>query len=185
MSIFLKTVRAWLPMAFALTVVSALAYVAVQQSYRQSANDPQIQMAEDAANAVAAGVAPQSLVPSGTVAIETSLAPYLVFYGQDGTPILGNGLLNGALPKLPAGVFTYTANAGEDRITWQPAPGIREAAIVTRIGGASSTAGFVMAGRSLREVEHREDQLELTTDIAWIIALIGTFLLEAWVLMVK
>src|SRR5271154_1856176 len=118
MSNFMRILKRWYPLAFAVTVVCALAYAAVQQDYRQSANDPQIQMAEDAAAALASGTAAQTLVPSDTVNIGTSLAPYLVFYSASGTPVMGNGLLNGALPNLPQGLFTYTAGAGEDHVTW-------------------------------------------------------------------
>ena len=42
------------------------------------------------------------------------------------------------------------ARRGEDRLTWQPEPGVRSATVVVHYQGAQ--AGFVMAGRSLREV---------------------------------
>jgi hypothetical protein len=45
----------------------------------------------------------------------------------------------------------------EDRITWQPAPGVRVAAVIVPYGGQQP--GFVLAGRSLRLVEQREDAL--------------------------
>ena len=179
----MRVLKAWYPLAFAVTVVCGLSYSAVQQAYRQSANDPQIQMAEDAAAAVSAGAAPQTLVPSVTVNLGRSLAPYMVFYGAGGQPIIGNGLLNGSLPNLPSGVFEYTSKTGEDRITWEPATGIREAAVIVREGGPQG--GFVMAGRSLREVESREGQLELITDLAWIIALVGTLILKGWTVMTE
>jgi hypothetical protein len=142
-------------------------------------------MAEDAASALGSGTAPQSLIPSETVNINTSLAPYLVFYSASGTPTMGNGLLGGALPNLPSDIFTYTASAGEDRVTWQPASDVREAAVLVRVGDADAPEGFVLAARSLREVEAREGSLELITDIAWIIALVGTLALEAWVVFTK
>jgi hypothetical protein len=63
------------------------------------------------------------------------------------------------------GVFDYTRAHGQDRITWQPRSGVRSAAIVARYGGAHP--GFVLAGRSLREVEAREDRLTLMVGIAW------------------
>ena len=45
------------------TVAFGTLYAAVQQDYRQSANDPQIAMAEDAANALKGGDVPASVVP--------------------------------------------------------------------------------------------------------------------------
>ena len=56
--IFLK----WLPLACLATFLAGLGYVAVQQSYRQSANDPQIQMSEDISAALASGAPVQALV---------------------------------------------------------------------------------------------------------------------------
>lgn len=156
--------KRWLPLAFAATMLCGLVYGAVQQSYRQSANDPQIQMAEDAAAAIAGSA-------TGTVDIARSLSPYLVFYSDAGVPSGGNGLLNGRFPSLPQGIFDYVRAVGETRVTWQPEPGVRQAIVVVRIGG--SQPGFVMAGRSLREVEVRENELELIVFAAWIVTLVG------------
>ena len=49
MNFFVRVFLKWLPLGVAVTLVCALIYATVQQNYRQSANDPQIQMAEDAA----------------------------------------------------------------------------------------------------------------------------------------
>src|SRR5438270_7168527 len=57
----------WLPVALAITVLSGLVYVAVQQDLRQGANDPQIQMAEDAAVQLEAGQQPAAVVGAGKV----------------------------------------------------------------------------------------------------------------------
>ncbi|HET7225238.1 MAG TPA: hypothetical protein VFK69_05925, partial [Candidatus Eisenbacteria bacterium] len=56
-----------LPVLVALTALCGLTYVSVQQSHRQTANDPQLQLAGDAARALAAGAAPQAVVPAGRV----------------------------------------------------------------------------------------------------------------------
>ena len=152
-----------LPTAFAATMIAGIFYAAIQQVYRQSANDPQIQMAEDA-------IAPP---PGNIIYIDKSLAPYMVFYGEDGTPVSGDGVLDGSLPNLPSGVFNYTRVAGEDRFTWQPSPGVREAVVLVHL---TNDAGFVMAGRSLREVEQRESQLELIVWFGWVLTMIGLFI---------
>jgi hypothetical protein len=52
-------------------------------------------------------------------------------------------------------VLDYVRANGEDRITWQPEPGVRIAAVVTRFAGNDS--GFVLAGRNMREAQKRED----------------------------
>src|SRR5579864_1287015 len=94
-------IKQWLPLAFLTTVVCGLVYGAVQQNFRQSANDPQIQMAEDAAVALNTGTPLTSLAPVRTVDIAASLSPYLVFYNDTGAPIGGDGFLHGNLPALP------------------------------------------------------------------------------------
>ena len=138
-----------------------------------STDSRQIQMAEDAAAALAAGREPQSLLPSGQVDIAASLAPYLVIFDDAGEPIATSAMLDGQAPRLPRGVFDYVRRHGEDRITWQPRPGVRSAIVVTRING--ERPGFVLAGRSLREVEKRERQLTATVGLAWVAALAGSF----------
>jgi hypothetical protein len=92
-------------------------------------------------------------------------------YDQAGKPVAGSGELNGKLPTLPEGVFKYAKNKGEDRITWQPEKGIRSAIVVVSYNSPNAQGGFVMAGRSLREVEKREHQLTVRVALLWIISL--------------
>ncbi|MDO8689297.1 MAG: hypothetical protein Q7R39_04695 [Dehalococcoidia bacterium] len=144
----------------------------MQQDLRQSANDPQIQMAEDAALAIEKGQAPQSVVPSTTVDISKSLAAYLIVFDDAGKPVASSAQLDGQTPRPPSGVFDQVRQRGEDRITWEPKPGVRSAAVVARFSGLQS--GFVLAGRSLREVEKREDGLRLEVVMAWALSLAAT-----------
>ena len=166
--------KKWIPFGFLSVVLCGLVYLTAQQSLRLSANNPQIQMAEDTAASINNGTEPLLLVPQGSVNLATSLSPYLAIFDASGTPIAGNGLLEGKLPSLPAGVFNYTRTAGEDRFTWQPRTGVRNAVVLIHTN--SPTASFVLAGRSLREVEAQENQLAVDVGIALITALIGTFL---------
>lgn len=166
--------RVFFPLAVVITLFSGMLYVAVQQVLRQSANDPQIQMAEDAASALASGKPVESVVPASVVDIAASLSPYLVVYDDAGKPIAASGLLQNQMPTLPPGVFDYVRQKGEDRITWQPDPGVRSAAVVTRAGG--SRPGFVLAGRSLREVENRETNMEQLLGLGWLGTLLAAFI---------
>ena len=156
------------------TLLCGLVYLAVQQSLRWGANDPQIQMAEDAAAALSAGGTPGSMPPAVQVEISASLAPFMVIYNAKGEPLASSGLLHGAVPLLPPGVFDYTRQNNEDRISWQPESGVRIAAVVVAYGGTQP--GFVLAGRSLREVEKRESQVEQLTGIAWLVTLVVSLL---------
>jgi hypothetical protein len=77
----------------------------------------------------------------------------------------------------------YVRSHGEDRVSWQPEPGVRIAAVIIRYQGAQS--GFVLAGRSLREVEVREDNAEAYAGAAWVVTLAATLIacaLGEWIL---
>src|SRR5262249_54008481 len=138
------------------TVLCFLVYLAVQQTLRESANDPQIQMAEDAATLFSSGAAlsPALLQPAQPIDVAKSLAPFMIFYDDDERVVASTGALRGQPPSPPPGVFDYVRQNGEERGTWQPEPGVRIASVVVRANG--TRAGFVLAGRSLREVEKRE-----------------------------
>jgi len=167
-------VRYWLPIAILATGLAWLPYVVGQQVLRQSANDPQIQMAQDTAAKLEDGQSIQQVVPAEKVDIAKSLAPYIIIFDTNGKPVASSALLNGQTPTIPAGVFDDVRQTGEDRITWQPQPGVRSAIVVTPFKGP--TSGFVLAGRSLREVEQRESGVMLLSLLAWPTLLITTLL---------
>ena len=167
----------WLLSAIIICGLCGIFYAIIQQELRSNADDPQIQMAEDAAAQLASGQQVQSIVPMQKVDIATSLAPYIIIFDNTGKPIASSAQLNGQTPTIPAGIFDYVRQNGEDRITWQPQPGVRSAIVVTQFKGANS--GFVVAGRSLREVEIREDDALHTTLIFMIALLLVTFMATA------
>jgi hypothetical protein len=171
----LKTIlKYWLLVAIIITGLCGISYAAIQQVIRQAANDPQIQMAEDAASKLANGQPAQLVVSAEKVDIANSLAPYLIVFDAQGKPIAASAQLDGLTPTIPAGIFDYVKLHGEDRLTWQPRPGVRSAIVVTQFKGA--TSGFVLAGRSLREVEKREDNLEQIIGLGCIVLLVVTLL---------
>ena len=170
-----KTIlKYWLVMAVTIAGLVGLCYAAVQQDIRQSANDPQIQIAEDSAAKLADGQSVQNVVPSEKVDIAKSLAPYIIVFDTTGKPLASSALLDGQTPTIPAGVIDYVKQNGEDRITWQPQFGVRSAVVVTQFKG--STSGFILVGRSLREVEIREDNIFHLLLVGWIGMLFATFL---------
>jgi len=165
--------KSWWPLAVAVTLMCGLVEVTVQQSYRQSANDPQIQMAEDGAAALARGTSVNALVPSAPVAMESSLAPFVMVYNNSGELIASSATLNGKKPTVPSGVLVAAAKTGENRVTWQPSPSARSAIVAAHYASAQHV-GYVVVGRSLREVEKRESQLEIRVILAWIVTLATT-----------
>ena len=177
--------RSWLPLAITITGLCGLVSVTVQQNYRQSLNDPQIQMAEDASVALAHGATPAAVVPRGEkIDIAKSLAPFIAVYDKSGTALESSGILAGAPPTPPIGVFEAarasegkdTSQAGENRVTWEPFYGVRQAIVVVAV---PQTGQFVVAGRNMREVEEREGRLTTMVALAWIATLAASFLATA------
>ena len=174
---FSSAFKAWLPFAVIIIIFAGLVYGAVQQNYRQSANDPQIQVAQDISNAVALGqAAPDTIVPANPTAdMAQSLSTFVIIYSATSSPIGASVGLDGKIPSLPAGVADYASLHGQDRFTWQPKPGVRVAAVVEHFAGP--VPGFVLVGRSLKEIELRENNLTLMCAAAAAIALVLVFLM--------
>src|SRR5947209_5104822 len=86
-----------------------------------------------------------------------------------GNAVASSAQLHGQQPPFPTSVFDAAREHGQDRITWQPEHGVRSAVVVQRWVG-----GFVVAGRSLRSTEEREDQILLLTVLMWLLTLGAT-----------
>lgn len=154
-----------LVLTFLVSVLALMTYIVGQQVLRHDANDPQVQIASDAAGDLEAGAAPQSVLPARSVDIGRSLAPFLIVYDESGTPIAGSGNLHGSAPRPPTGVFNAVRQSKHSTLTWQPEPGVRIASVTYHYSGARP--GFVLVGRSLREVEDRESMLFKLVAIGW------------------
>jgi hypothetical protein len=146
------------------TILTGLIYVNVQQVYRSNANDPQIQLANEINSNLNAGRSIERLWPD-SIDLQTSLSVFAALYDEHGQPLKASALLDGKIPQLPPGVFDFAKNQGEDRVTWQPRSGVRMALVVIR--GNFSPVAYVAVGRSLKEVEVREQNLMKTTAISW------------------
>ena len=168
-----KIMKRWLVTAAVSTVLCLLVYASTQQVLRQSANDPQIQMAEDAANALSRGNDISKVLPATNIDISESLSPFIIAYNYNRDPIASSGTLQGRIPVPPRGVFDHAKVNGENRLTWQPERGVRIASVIVSYGG--SNPGFVLAGRSLRETEVRESRMVSFAGISLLIILVVSF----------
>jgi hypothetical protein len=166
----------YLGAAIIIVLIFGTGYVAVQQSLRQGANDPQIQLAEDAANKLNRGATASSVVGSEKVSVSSSLAPFIIVYNSQGNEIASSAELDGQTPDLPKGVLHNTTPTHHDIVTWQPDSGVRIAAVT-----ASYNDGYVLAGRSLREVEKRESDLTAAVGLGLGLSLVvlgGVYLVQ-------
>src|SRR5581483_4770876 len=176
-NIFLKTFKTWLPLALVAAVFWVTLYWAVQQNYRMSANDPQIQIAEDIASAISLGAPADSVAPqTGNTDIRQSLSPFLMIYDDSGKLIGSSAILDGKNPEFPTSVFDRVKKSGEDWITWQPQKGLRYAVVVSRYSGKDQS-GYVVVGRSMREIEKRISILTEGSAASLVFVLILSFAL--------
>ena len=167
-----RSIALWLPIAAISTVFAGAVYWAVQQSLRSSANNSQLQMAEDAAMQLSAGTAPGDVATGATVDIARSLAPFTIVFDSSGSVLASTAQLDGQTPLPPQGVLDSAAANGTDVISWQPRDGVRAAIVVVPYGGGGA-GGTVLVGRSLRAVEERETNTLLIAGFAWVAALVA------------
>ncbi len=158
------------------TFIAGTGYLISHQVLRMSANDPQIQLAEDAASRMTEGENTTDVVPERRVDIASSLAPFVIVYDDSGRPIASSAYLDGSIPAPPRGVFEFVRSNHEERVTWQPRPGVRIASVMTR-----TPRGFVVAGRNMREVEMREALVFKLAAMGWLVASVA--LTALWLLM--
>lgn len=166
---FLRRALAFfLPSIVVLTLTAGIVYGVAQQANRIGANDPQIQLAEDAANRLNGGESATSVVGTGRVDLASGLAPFLVVFDAQGAVVASGGTLDGHDPKPPKGVLDAAQNKEWNAVTWQPRDGVRIAVVAVSWKG-----GSVLAGRSLRIVEDRIESLGLLVSAAWGIGLVA------------
>jgi hypothetical protein len=181
MSLFTRSVPKWLPIAVAATLLIGVSYVFVQQAYRQGANDPQIMVARDIAASLGAGTTADQLVSREQVDPSKSLAPFVMVLDGGGKVVVSSMSMGGTTPVPPSGSLQAAESSGENRVTWQPRADARIAAVVVPVKGGPG--GFVVAGRSLRVVEERVDQLTQLAGLGWLATIVLTFaavLLADW-----
>lgn len=166
----------WFLLIVTVSCVLGIVFIAVQQDLRISANDPQIQIAED----IATGLTNHHYMnlTQHTIDISQSLSSFVMTFNMQGKVQSSEAELHGKTPIVPQGVFA-SASKGEDRFTWQPENNTRIAAVVTAYDN-----GYVLVGRNIREVEKREDTLLKQIILGWLVT-IGVTGIAALLLMRK
>lgn len=162
--------RLFIPFAVAISGLSLLAFGIAQQVNRLAAYDPQVQIAEDVASALNNNIPASSIIGKGKIDMSKSLAPFIILFDQNGKPTSTSAVLNGTVPVPPSGVFGFTNQNGQDRFTWQPADNARIATVVMKYNN-----GYVLAGRSMAEVEARAQKFLTQAIFGWAVIMIATF----------
>lgn len=165
-------ISSWVVIAAILTTLIGLVYVGVQQTYRQSANDPQIEITEEIAAAIGSGAPADQLIPTaGGTDIKTSLSAFAMIFDQDGKVLGSSAKLNDSDPVPPKAVFDTAKAQGRSLITWEPEKGTRIATVITTAQSGDKTV-FVLAGKNMREVEKRIAALTYASITAWVVSLL-------------
>lgn len=141
----------WFGSLLVLIVGFGTVYAAVQQSQRNDANWPQIQIAEDTADQLDQGLLPEQTI-YGKVDAKKSLASFSIAYDKKGNVVTGSGYLDGKVPKAPLGVLKAAKGHDYHAVSWQPQKGVRIAAVAV-----ASKDYYVLSGRNLKEVEKNEN----------------------------
>jgi hypothetical protein len=102
-----------------------------------------------------------------------SPAAFVMVFDRRHHVLVSSGRLNGRTPVLPGGVLAWAARHGEDRITWEPQPGLREAAVIVPYG--QPRRGFVLAAQSLQTVSARQRTLTWSIAGCWLAVLMVSF----------
>lgn len=149
-------------------------YVVGQQNLRMGANDPQIQIAEDTALSFSKNEEPVFIKNNKDkngkdiiIDMKKSLLPFIMLYDKDFKLILSSARLGENVVEIPMGVLENAKKKGETRITWEPEKGVRNAIIVVYFKDVKE--GYLISGRSLREVEYRTSQLNSIVLLSWFI----------------
>lgn len=151
-----RSTALFLPAAAVLVIAAGLVVAAVQQDLRIGANDIPQQLTEDGVRALDSGATPAAVAGSGSVPLESSLAPFVAVFDGQGALLASSGRLDGHPPAPPAGIFEEARSAGSDTVTWQPRAGVRIALVAL-----PWTGGTIVAGTSLRVIESRIERIEV------------------------
>jgi hypothetical protein len=160
-----KVLIGLIPMVIVITFIYLAMFLVVQQNYRLSANDPQIQMAEDQANNLNTTQG-TGFSYGQNMDIAKTLATFTIVYDSTGKMIT-EVVANGKAPTLPSGVLTNAKKNGQDRFTWDAAKGVRIAAVVVKFD-----RGYILVGRSIKEVDKRIGDLAGIVFISWLLTVV-------------
>lgn len=160
----------YLLICFLVTLFSGLVYGATQQSLRLSADDPQVQITGDILNSLTQGADPKQL--SATPAdMSTALTPFVIIFDNKEKALGSTVELDKKIPVPPSGAFEKAKKYNENRFTWEPKKGLRQASVMVKYKD-----GYILAGKSLREVENRVKIIFRLVGVAWILGIAVTSL---------
>jgi hypothetical protein len=151
------------------TIVMAVIYLGIQQTYRSGANDPQMEMLSTAKEHMQTGRAIE-LFAHDTIDLQKSPGVFIETFDAAGKPLQSTGYLDGKLPQIPRGVLDHAKTDGENWISWQPQADVRMALGVAHVN--ANPVSYIAVGRSLKEVEKRIANMSMIVLIGWLLCIV-------------
>jgi hypothetical protein len=150
-----------------ITAATAGVYAIGQHAGRVGADDVPRAIAARAAERLSDGVAPAQVVGASPVDLAAELTPFVIVYDQAHHVLASGATIGAEPPPLPSGVLDAAASTGENHVSWQPRPGVREAVVALPWGDGRSS-GVVVAGASLQPSESRSHTLLGVAALGWL-----------------
>lgn len=172
-----KFLRADIVIIVAIVAVFGTIYVTAQQVVRLGANDPQVQLAEDLVPNLSGGMDPANLLGGQKTELGRSLAPFLIVYDAESKVLTSSVELAGNVPIVPKGVLDVAKKEGRNITTWKPKEGLY-LAIVVNYYKSPSSEGYIVVGRSLREVDKSLNKILTLVAMAGVVTLAVTLALR-------
>jgi len=137
-------------------------FVIMRQTGRLKINRPLVAMIDEAIVKLGKGAEITSVIPRKNIDMTLDNEEYMIIINERGEVAAGSIRLEGITPIPPKGVLDYAKDRGINRVAWQPKKGIRSAIVVKPY-----PHGWILAGRSLKEVETEEKNWMKVLGIFW------------------
>ncbi len=171
----IKTFVSCIPLFCTIVCIYGFLYLALQQYIRLSANELPMQYAEDTRTKwLRNGDISDIFKEVPKIELGKSLSPFIIICDSNAAPRASTCSLNGRCPVPPKGAFIAALQRGQNRITWQPEPGIRNAIVILPFS-MNGQHGYILAGHSLRETDDRDRFLLAQISVGIPFTLFATF----------
>jgi hypothetical protein len=171
-----RAVAIFVTLVALVSVLFVTIYCSAHTVFRQQANDPQIEVTEQVAGIVRQGIPLNAIISNAEqIDLASSKALFVMIFDKERTLVGSSAQLNGAAPSVPSEVFDQANEKGEYRFDFEPTENLKFAGVMKKIDDSA----YVLAGRSLSEMEVRVATLKQPLWIGWVIAVLISLLLTA------
>lgn len=154
-----------------ITLFTLMVYGTAQHLLRTGANMLPATSARYMTQQLARGLPTTAFFPALNQDMPSGGAQFFLIADKEGKPLIATYTIGGKPPSIPKGAYDYAAKHGENRLTWQPKPDIREAIIIRPYKTKDNSGGFVVSGTSLLEPETSLALLTKKLLLGWLLTI--------------